>query len=98
MVLNVIRLSGNKETRDILANTWLGVLISPVFKKIFKIDSESTAASTPRTSTFNRSSNPILTNTTKGKANTSSSSSEISKTNSVKMKRQCEVVVESLTD
>ena len=37
LVLNVIRLSGNKETRDILANTWIGVLIVPIFKKVLKL-------------------------------------------------------------
>ena len=89
LVLNVIRLSGNKETRDILANTWIGVLIVPIFKKVFKINSEDSVVSTPQSSRNIRSSNQIFTITTKStkKRNFSNSSSVQSQTQSDRMNK-----------
>ena len=89
LVLNVIRLSGNKETRDILANTWIGVLIVPIFKKVFKINSEDSVVSIPQSSRNIRSSNQIFTITTKStkKRNFSNSSSVQSQTQSDRMNK-----------
>ena len=94
LVLNVIRLSGNKETRDILANTWIGVLIVPIFKKVFKINSEDSVVSTPQSSRTIRSSNQISTITTKStkKRNSSNSSAEQSQTQSDGMIKQIPVI------
>lgn len=94
LVLNVIRLSGNKETRDILANTWIGVLIVPIFKKVLKINSEDSVVSTPQSSRNIRSSNQIFTITTKStkKRNSSNSSSEQSQTQSDGMIKQIPVI------
>ena len=53
LVLNIVRLCGNKETRDILINTTAGNIVAQIFSKV--IDTESVASSAPGSATGSKS-------------------------------------------